>query len=135
MQKHDVRVGRSYAGLGLFAAKDFKKGDRVIEYVGDRVTPEEADKRGGMYLFEVTDRITIDGSARTNIARYINHCCKPNCEAWNIKNRIYIVALGSIKKDEELTYDYGSEHFLEHIAPHGCKCPSCRAGGKPLHSK
>lgn len=124
-----IRVGKSKTGLGLFAARDIKKGERIIEYVGERISPEEANRRGGMYLFEVTEKITIDGKGRDNVARYINHACKPNCEARNIKNRIFIFAAKTIPQGTELTYDYGSEHFDEFIAPHGCRCESCAGKG------
>lgn len=133
MKSYSVRVGKSSAGLGLFAAEPIRRGDRVIEYTGERISAEEADRRGGMYLFEVTDKITIDGSGRENIARYINYSCRPNCEAHNIRNRIFIVALRNIKSGEELTYDYGEEHVMEHIMPRGCRCDSCKAGNPPKY--
>lgn len=124
----EVRVGKSYAGLGLFAGRAFKKDERIIEYVGERVSTEEANKRGGKYLFEVSSRTTIDGSARSNLARYINHSCNPNCEAVDSKGRIFIHAMRAITPGEELTYDYGEEYFREFLLPIGCKCPWCRAG-------
>lgn len=124
----DVRVGKSYAGLGLFAGRAFKKDERIIEYVGERISAEEANRRGGKYLFEVSSRITIDGTDRSNVARYVNHSCSPNCEAIDSKGRIFIHAMRPIEKGEELTYDYGEEYFKEILAPMGCKCPSCRAG-------
>jgi uncharacterized protein len=128
MKPKDVRVGRSYAGLGLFAGKSFKKDERIIEYIGERISAEEANKRGGKYLFEVSSRTTIDGSARSNVARYINHSCDPNCEAIDNKGRIFIHAMRAIESGEELTYDYGEEYFRELLLPIGCKCPSCRSG-------
>ena len=126
--KYLVRVGRSSAGMGLFAGAPIKKGARVMEYVGEIISAEEADKRGGKYLFEIDSKRTIDGSARSNIARYINHSCKPNCEAQNIRSHIWIYAKKDIKPGDELTYDYGKEYFDEYIKPVGCKCASCAAG-------
>ncbi len=120
-------VKRSSAGLGLFATSDFKKGDFIIEYTGEHIPTEEADRRGGKYLFILTDEITIDGKGRENTARYINHCCKPNAEAETDDDemKIRILAKKAIKPGEEITYDYGKEYWNEHIKPHGCKCRAC----------
>jgi uncharacterized protein len=117
-----VRVGRASAGLGLFAARPFKKGERIIEYVGRTLTTAEEYTSRSKYLFEVNARKTIDGAARTNIARYINHSCRPNCEPEIERGRVYIDAIKNIKPGEEFTYDYGEEYFDEHIKPHGCRC-------------
>ena len=75
----DFVVKRSSAGLGLFAARDFKKDALVIEYSGEVITDAEAQRRGGGYLFKLNDDWTIDGKARDNTARYINHSCRRNC--------------------------------------------------------
>lgn len=122
-----VKVGKSYAGMGLFADQDIQPGQRIIEYTGERIPTEEANRRGGKYLFEINSKITIDGKDRKNLARYINHECKPNCEANLEKGRVFIYAWKKIKKGDELTYDYGKEYFDEIIKPHGCLCPGCRA--------
>lgn len=123
----DVIVKRSSAGLGLFANKEFKKGDLVIEYIGEIISEAVAQKRGGKYLFELNDQWNIDGTTRKNIARYINHSCKPNCEAWLDENeeRVFIKARKKILPEEELTYDYGKSHFDVEIKPVGCKCIAC----------
>jgi SET domain-containing protein len=117
-----VRVGRSSAGLGLYATCPFKKGERIIEYVGRTLTNAEEYSSRSKYLFEVNSRKTIDGAVRTNIARYINHSCKPNCEPEIERGHIYIDALKNIKEGKELVYDYGEEYFNEHIKPYGCRC-------------
>ena len=117
-----VRVGRSSAGLGLFATRAYKKGERIIEYFGRAISHAEEYTSRSKYLFEVNKRKTIDGSTRANIARYINHSCKPNCEPEIEKGRIYIDAIKNIKAGEEFTYDYGEEYFNEHIKPRGCRC-------------
>lgn len=117
-----VRVGRSSAGLGLFATRDFKKGERIIEYVGRTLTTAEEYSSRSKYLFEVNKRKTIDGAVRSNIARYINHSCKPNCEPEIERGHIYIDAIKTIKEGEEFTYDYGEEYVDEHIKPYGCRC-------------
>lgn len=121
-----VRVGRASAGLGLFAARAFQKGERIIEYFGRTLSREEEYTSRSKYLFEVHSRKTIDGAARENIARYINHSCKPNCEPEIVRGRVFIDALKNIKAGEELTYDYGEEYFNEHIRPYGCRCAKKR---------
>lgn len=120
------RVGRSRSGLGLFAAAPFKKGDFVIEYSGEMISTEEADERDNKYLFEINSRWTVDGSSRKNIARYINHSCRPNCEVDIKKKKIMVYALKRIKPGEELAYDYDKEYFDEFIKPFGCRCEHCR---------
>lgn len=117
-----VRVGRSSAGLGLFATRPYKKGERIIEYVGRTLTNAEEYTSRSKYLFEVNSRKTIDGAARTNIARYINHSCTPNCEPEIERGHIYIDAIKNIAVGEEFVYDYGEEYFDEHIKPYGCRC-------------
>jgi hypothetical protein len=120
-------VGRSSAGLGLFATRPYKKGERIIEYFGREISKEEEYTSRSKYLFEVTRTKTIDGTQRDNFARYINHACKPNCEPNIVKGRVWIDAVKAIKPGDELTYDYGEEYVDEHIKPFGCRCASCRA--------
>lgn len=117
-----IRVGRSLSGLGLFATRAYKKGERIIEYFGRTLTNAEEYSSRSKYLFEVNKRKTIDGAARENFARYINHSCTPNCEPEIERGRIYIDAIRSIKPGDEFTYDYGEEYFNEHIRPYGCRC-------------
>ncbi len=77
------RVGRSRTGLGLFATKPIKKGTKIIRYFGPLLDSKKKkdDAIENKYLFELNDRWTIDGSVRKNVARYINHACKPNAES------------------------------------------------------
>ncbi len=118
-----LRVGRSAAGLGLFAERDIPKGEEIIEYVGERI---KADLRDNKYIFNVNKRVDIDGSPRWNTARYINHSCRPNAEAVNRAGRIFIEAIKNIKAGDEITYHYGKEYFTsDYIQKHGCKCPKC----------
>lgn len=122
-----VKVRRSSAGLGLFAMEDIPKEQLVIEYTGDRISEEEANRRGGRYLFQVTPNLVIDGKDHKHTARYINHSCAPNCEAEHDEedDRIYIRACKNIKAGEELTYHYGKEQWDEIINPKGCRCSKC----------
>jgi hypothetical protein len=117
-----LRVGRSSAGLGLFATRPYKKGERIIEYFGRTLSKEEEYTSRSKYLFEVNSRRTIDGATRENIARYINHSCHPNCEPEIERGHIFIDAIKNIKEGEEFVYDYGEEYFNEHIRPYGCRC-------------
>jgi SET domain-containing protein len=120
------RVRRARTGLGLFAEAPIAKGARVIEYIGPRLTDAEArqkERRGARYLFEVNTRWTIDGSSRANTARYINHSCRPNMEAVNVRGRILFQAVRRIKPGEELTFDYGRD-YLDLFIP-ACKCAKC----------
>jgi SET domain-containing protein len=122
--KQFLQVKKSSAGLGLFTLVDLPKGQFVIEYVGNILTEEQAQKRGGKYLFEISNRRTIDGTPRWNTARYINHSCKPNCEPWNMYGRIKIKTIKAIKAGEELTYNYGS-HYFNDMLKGNCLCAPC----------
>ena len=117
-----LRVKRSKSGLGLFTEAPIERKGFVIEYTGKIVDAKTADTINGKYLFETNSRRFIDGSSRTNTARYINHSCKPNCEIDIRRGRIYVFAKRKIEAGEELSYDYQQEYFDEHIKPHGCRC-------------
>ena len=119
------RVGRSRTGLGLFATEAIKKGKFIVEYWGKRIPSKTADELETKYLFEINSRWTIDGSNRKNIARYINHSCRPNAEAHIIKGTIKIRALKTIKPGDEIAYNYGRGYFDTFIKPVGCKCLAC----------
>lgn len=126
ISKDSYKVKRGLSGLGLFATKDIKKGEWIIEYVGKMCTNKEVENNTTMYLFEINNKWTIDGGARSNTARYINHACKPNAESEIIKKQVFIRAIKNIKAGEEITYDYGKEFFDEFIKPYGCRCQSCQ---------
>jgi SET domain-containing protein len=129
-----LRRGRSGVhGWGIFARDFIAQDTRVIEYVGERITKAEAQRRedrrlerrgaggdGCVYIFEVNLRYDIDGNVAWNPARHINHSCAPNCEAQSDRGRIWIVALRDIAPGEELTYDYGFS-FTE-SRHHPCRC-------------
>ncbi len=123
------RVGRSRTGLGLFATKPIKKGAKIIRYFGPLLDSRKKkdDAVENKYLFELNGRWTIDGSIRENIARYINHACRPNAES-DVKPRkrkIFIRAIKNIEPGEEINYDYGTDYFKAYLKPIGCKCDSC----------
>ena len=121
-------VKRTQAGLGLFTARTFARGDLVIEYTGVLLSTEAADRRGGRYLFRVNSRWTIDGQGRENLSRYINHSCKPNCVAYTRGRRVLIYSRRKIEPGEEICYNYGKEYFNAFIKPRGCLCFACRDG-------
>jgi len=123
------RVGRSRTGLGLFATKPIKKGTKIIRYFGPLLDSKKKDEDAieNKYLFELTNRWTIDGSIRENIARYINHACRPNAES-DVKPRkrkVFIRAIKNIEPGEEINYDYGTDYFKAYLKPIGCKCDAC----------
>jgi uncharacterized protein len=123
------RIGRSRTGLGLFATQPIKKGDRIIRYFGPLLDSKKKkdDAVENKYLFELTNRWTIDGSVRKNVARYINHACRPNAESdvRPRKRRVYIRAIKNIEAGDEINYDYGTDYFKEYLKPIGCKCDAC----------
>ena len=126
-KKKKYFVKRSRAGLGLFAVDNFKKGEFVIEYTGKMLTEREFEASGyKKYFFEIDKHRTVDGSSRENIARYINHSCRPNCEVRIYAQRVLIWTIRKIKPGEQFSYDYGKEYFDEYIKSVGCKCASCR---------
>ena len=134
-------------GRGAFAKRRIRKGTRIIEYTGEIITDEEADRRYDdekmdrhhTFLFAVDVNHVIDGARRGNDARFINHSCDPNCEAVEYDGRIFIEALKNIKKGEELVYDY---HFILE-EPHNaankklypCNCGSKKCRGTILAKK
>jgi uncharacterized protein len=123
------RIGRARTGLGLFATKPIKKGARIIRYVGRILDSKKKDEDAieNKYLFELTNRWTIDGSNRDNVARYINHACKPNAESdvRPRKRKVFIRAIKNIEPGEEINYDYGTDYFKAYLKPIGCKCDAC----------
>lgn len=131
-----VRVGKSSAGLGLFAAAPISKGVRIIEYTGERISDAEADRRGGKYLFTLNNDWLIDGKGRENIARYINHSCRPNAyaELTHDEKRVFIFAKRAIAVGEEITYHYGKQYFNIAITKARCRCQHClkKTGHQPL---
>jgi uncharacterized protein len=123
------RVGRSRTGLGLFATKPIKKGAKIVRYIGPLLDSrnEKHDAIENKYLFELNGRWTIDGSVRKNIARYINHACRPNAESdvRPRKRKVVIRAIKNIEPGEEINYDYGTDYFKAYLKPIGCKCVAC----------
>lgn len=134
-QREKLVVKKSIAGLGLFATAPIKKGSFIIEYFGPLLNDEQVDKKGGKYLFALKKKWTIDGTARNNIARYINHSCvRTNCEPIQYAMRIKITATRNIKPGEELYYNYGKEYFDEFLGKH-CRCAKHAKPKKKIQTK
>ncbi|MBA3652537.1 MAG: SET domain-containing protein, partial [Chthoniobacterales bacterium] len=119
----------SRTGLGLFATKPIKKGTKIVRYFGPLLDSKKKkdDAIENKYLFELTNRWTIDGSVRANVARYINHACRPNAES-DVKPRkrkVIIRAIKNIEPGDEINYDYGTDYFKAYLKPIGCKCAAC----------
>ena len=129
MPSRIYRIGRSKTGLGMFAIRPIKRNAYIATYRGPRLTNSESDRRearGAAYLFEVTKKVTIDGSPRWNVARYINHSCRPNAKPVGRNGGIVIVALRRIEPDEEIAYDYGKDYVWYFKQNGGCRCAHCR---------
>ena len=125
--RHSLIVKRTSSGLGLFAIEPIAAKQRIIEYLGTIITNDEADRKGGKYLFALDDKRTIDGSLRSNLARYINHSCRPNAESIVARGHIWIWSKKLIRAGEQITINYGRTYFEEHIKPQSCKCNKCAA--------
>ncbi len=123
----------SIHGTGLFADQDFAKGDRMVEYLGEKITKKESDrryekqeKRGRVYIFDLNQKWDLDGDIKRNPAKYANHGCQPNAESDIIRGHIYIIARKRIKKGEEIVYDYNFPYDDWWERPCLCGGKKCR---------
>ena len=135
-------------GSGVYATQVISKNEDIIEYIGEKITKKEGDKRsaqrikkhlnsnitGSVYIFELNKKYDIDGSPLYNKARYINHSCEPNCEVNIKKNKIWISSIKKIKKGQELSYDYGYPFNKDDYKDHPCKCGSKKCTGYIISS-
>jgi SET domain-containing protein len=126
-------------GNGVFARRDIDPGECIVEYTGERITSDEsairAEKGGGpinhTFFFSLADGMVIDGGSGGNDARYINHACEPNCEAYEEDGRVFIYSLHAIDAGDELNYNYALVYEERHTAAvkqqFACRCgaPSC----------
>lgn len=138
-----IRVGKSkIQGQGVFAKRNIPKGTRIIEYCGDRVPKRDllVDFANGItsliYVLNLNESMAIDGERNGNDARFVNHCCQPNCEVYIFDNIPYIYAMENISRWTELTFDYKLQSMSgkrlskkERIELFPCKCGAkkCRA--------
>ena len=134
-------------GLGAFATQPIKRGTRLIEYAGERLTPRQADERypddererHHTYLFAIDDDVVIDAAVNGNDARFINHSCDPNCDAVIEKGRIWIETIRDVEPGEELAYDYAyvleERHSPAAKRRFPCHCGSAKCRGTILARK
>jgi SET domain-containing protein len=129
----------SIEGTGCYAGRDIRKGELIGEYTGPRISEEEADEKysgtEATYLFMLDDGQVIDATDDDNPMKYINHCCSPNCEAYEEDGRILIYAAEDIKEGEELHYDYQlaadeDDDGLSCV----CGAPNCRGTMRGDHA-
>ena len=118
-------------GLGVYATQAIPKNTRIIDYAGEKISNRESLKRERRYInngrhiwcFKLTNRTVIDAGVGGNVARYVNHSCRPNCYIHIKDGIIWIRAARTIRKGEELTYDYNTdgEGLIK------CRCrPDCQ---------
>ncbi len=139
----EVRVSPLH-GLGVFALAPIERGTRIFEYLGERISHEEADRRydhkaphdNHTFLFIAAEDTVIDAGVGGNEARFVNHACEPNCESVIERARVYIEALRDIAAGEELTYDYQIRRERDDPpdidALFACRCGSARCRGSML---
>lgn len=127
-------------GRGVFATRRIEKGERIIEYLGERVSHDEADRRyeskdendSHTFLFIVDSKTVIDAGVEGNDARFFNHSCDPNCESVVEKRRVFIEAIRAIEPGEEMTYDYqiykeeGDPENIDEVFACRCGFANCR---------
>jgi uncharacterized protein len=143
-----VQMRRSSVhGKGVFAVVPLARDEHIIEYAGELITWKEALRRhphdpnspDHTFYFHVDDKHVIDGKHGGNISRWINHACKPNCEADEIGGRIFIRALRAIKAGEELFFDYGlvvdERHTVKLKKRYECRCGARQCRGTMLAPK
>jgi SET domain-containing protein len=142
----EVRTSK-IQGKGAFAIRNIRKGTRLIEYLGQRISWRTADKRYDdekmgrhhTFLFTVDDKTVIDAAVNGNDARFLNHSCDGNCEAITDRKRIFIDARRNIKAGDELLYDYQYERTDDHTEEdekfYACRCGSPKCRGSILAPK
>jgi SET domain-containing protein len=138
-----VRRSRIH-GNGVYAARRIRKGTRIVEYLGDRISHAQADARyeakgqddGHTFLFVASDDVVIDAGVGGNEARFINHSCDPNCETVIEDERVFIEAIRTIQPGEELGYEYGltweTTDDTDELANYACRCGAAKCRGTML---
>ena len=125
---------------GLYAATNIKKNTKIIEYKGKIITVKETetnpkfDNDKAIYLFNLNKKYDLDGDFKYNTARLINHSCDPNCEVDGVGLKLWIYATKDIKKNEELTYDYGFS-FDKDYRDFPCRCGAKKCVGFIVNSQ
>ena len=145
---YPFRIGPSpIQGYGAFATERIPAGTRLVEYVGERLTPDQADARypddeadrHHTYLFAIDDDVVVDAAVDGNEARFINHSCDPNCDAVIEEKRIWIETIRDVEPGEELAYDYAyileDRHTPAAKKRFPCHCGSVNCRGTILAKK
>lgn len=134
-------------GHGVFARHLIRKGTRIVEYLGERISHEKANTRyedkdpndNHTFLFTVDERTVIDAAVGGNAARFINHGCDPNCESTTERRRVFIDAIRTIQPGEELNYDYSIQRDADDPANvdeiFACRCGAAGCRGSMLESR
>ncbi|HEY2681911.1 MAG TPA: SET domain-containing protein-lysine N-methyltransferase [Steroidobacteraceae bacterium] len=134
-------------GHGVFALRRIRKGTTVLEYLGERLTHQQADERyadkdaedNHTFLFTVDEHTVIDAGVNGNEARFINHGCDPNCQSTMLKKRIFIEAIRSIQPGEELCYDYQIQRDADDAdnvdEVFACRCGAAKCRGSMLEAR
>ena len=154
MARRIIRRQSAIHGNGVFAARDLPKGIMLVEYRGKRLTHAQANRTyggdvdsGHTFLFTLNEKYLIDGNDGGNVARWINHGCTPNCQAWVVeddggdprRDKVMIETRRAIRAGEELTYDYGitlEERQTARLKQiWACRCGSPRCKGTMLKPK
>ena len=129
--------------MGGFATRPIRRGTRIVEYTGERISHAEADRRydddksphAHVLLFTVNNRVVIDAGVGGNEARFINHSCDPNCDPVIERGHVYIEAIRNIAPGEELTYDYNltrEDEDEESEKRFACRCGARNCRGTQL---
>jgi len=132
---------------GVYAKTSIPAGTKIIEYVGEKISKAEAQRRaeiplgrhkknqknGAVYIFDLNKKQDLDGDVPYNTARFINHACEPNCEAENVRGHVWIISIKDIQPGEELTYNYG--YYFDEYEDHRCNCGSEGCVGYILDKK
>ena len=140
-------------GRGVVAVRPLKAGERICEYIGERIDwpealrrhPHDPEQPFHTFYFSLDDDTVIDGNVNGNYAKWMNHSCEPNCEAelreaTNGKPpRVFILALRDIAAGEELVYNYGlslDERYTAKLKrDFACRCGSPNCTGTMLAPK
>jgi uncharacterized protein len=142
-----VRRKSPLHGWGIFATEPIPAATRLLEYTGERITSDEADRRypddgsqpAHTFLFALDDGTVIDGTRRGCLARWINHSCDPNCETVDEGGRIFVESIRDIWPGEELTYNYylvlPERHTPERKRRYFCGCGAADCQGTMLANK
>jgi SET domain-containing protein len=128
MSRRPFRIGRAKTGLGLFATKPIKKRTRIVRYIGRKIPNDVAERleaKGARYMYELNKNYTLDGSSRSNVARYANHSCRPNSESLIYRGQVFIKSVRNIEVGDEITYHYGKDYYDAYIGKARCKCVTC----------